>query len=268
VNATLGSEIHHLLKLRSCQIFSEYQRVCALQLLFIELPNKTDDSSHPHIYITRCTKTQLTNNGIGRRKSSSSSSTAAAPQPPPPQAAPPDPTLILFARGVIARLELWPALRVAVEQGWGGPSSREKRRWLASEIVDAFDSASSTSMLPDAEYVAAMLAQALEDEFDALFEDGSVEGVAADVVALWGAGEDVVREWERKVEGARGKKVDVQEVVDDEDEWEDEESEEGEDEDADEAPQLMPTAAEVRRREKPTPVTDEDGFTLVQKGRR
>ncbi|KAI0303019.1 Pre-rRNA-processing protein TSR2-domain-containing protein [Russula brevipes] len=195
---------------------------------------------------------------------------AAAPPPPPP----PDPTLILFARGVIARLELWPALRVAVEQGWGGPSSREKRRWLASEIVDAFDSAgrsstsTSTSTPPDAEYVALMLAQALEDEFDALFEDGSVEGVAADVVALWGAGEDVVREWERKVEGARGKKVDVHEVVDDEDEWEDEESEEDEDEDEAEAPQLMPAAAEVQRREKPTPVTDEDGFTLVQKGRR
>jgi len=189
--------------------------------------------------------------------------TAAAAAAPPP---PPDPPLILFARGVIARLELWPALRVAVEQGWGGPSSREKRRWLASEIVDAFDSAgrSSTSTPPDAEYVALMLAQALEDEFDALFEDGSVEGVAADVVALWGAGEDVVREWERKVEGARGKKVDVHEVVDDEDEWEDEESEE----DEDEAPQLMPAAAEVQRREKPTPVTDEDGFTLVQKGRR
>jgi len=193
--------------------------------------------------------------------------TAAAAAPPPP-----DPTLILFARGVIARLELWPALRVAIEQGWGGPSSGEKRRWLASEIVDAFDSAgrsststsTSTSTPPDAEYVALMLAQALEDEFDALFEDGSVEGVAADVVALWGAGEDVVREWERKVEGARGKKVDVHEVVDDEDEWEDEESEE----DEDEAPQLMPAAAEVQRREKPTPVTDEDGFTLVQKGRR
>jgi pre-rRNA-processing protein TSR2 len=40
---------------------------------------------------------------------------------------------------VIARLEVWPALRVAVEQGWGGPSSREKRRWLASEIVHPFD---------------------------------------------------------------------------------------------------------------------------------
>ena len=217
---------------------------------------------------------------------------AGAAQPQPPQ---PDPILILFARGVIARLEVWPALRVAVEQGWGGPSSREKRRWLASEIVNAFDgdgddddeppsadmdvdvdvdmSMSSRAhgkkkkSTPDAEYVALMLAQALEDEFDAAFEDGSVEAVAADIVALWGAGEDVVREWERKAEGVRGKKVDVQEVVDDEDEWEDESGEDDEDEDT--VPQLMPAdAAQVQRPAKPKPVIDDDGFTLVQKGRR
>ena len=211
---------------------------------------------------------------------------ARAAQPPqPPQ---PDTTLVLFARGVIARLEVWPALRVAVEQGWGGPSSREKRRWLASEIVDAFDGdddeppsadmdvdmdahahGKKKKSTLDAKDVALMLAQALEDEFDASFEDGSVEAVAADIVALWGAGEDVVGEWERKAEGVRGKKVDVQEVVADEDEWEDE-SGEDEDEDADGAPQLMPAddAAQVQRPAKPKPVIDDDGFTLVQKGRR
>jgi pre-rRNA-processing protein TSR2 len=194
---------------------------------------------------------------------------AAVPAAPPPPN--PNPAVILFARGVIARLEHWPALRVAVEQGWGGPSSRDKRRWLASEIVDAFDSSSSSSdgstPTPDAEYIALMLAQVLEDEFDATFEDGSVEAVAADIVALWGAGEDVVGQWERKAEGARGKKIDVREEVgNDEDEWEDEES--GEDGEEDEAPQLIPAAAEVQRPAKPKPITDEDGFTLVQKGKR
>jgi pre-rRNA-processing protein TSR2 len=112
-----------------------------------------------------------------------------------------------------------------------------------------------------------MLAQVLEDEFDATFEDGSVEAVAEDIVALWGAGEDVVGMWERKAEGVRGKKVDVREEVGsdedgDEDEWEDEESEE------EGAPQLVPAAAaEVQRVAKPKPIIDEDGFTLVQKGR-
>ena len=209
--------------------------------------------------------------------STSSTSTATAEAPP----SAPNPALILFARGVIARLELWPALRIAIEQGWGwgwgtasppgnpgpGPSSRlEKRRWLASEIVDAFDN-NDKKKTPDAEYIALMLAQVLEDEFDAMFEDGSVEAVAEDIVALWGAGEDVVGVWERKAEGVRGKKVDVREEVGsdedgDEDEWEDEESgEEGEEG----APQLVP--AEVQGPARPRPIIDEDGFTLVQKGR-
>ena len=199
---------------------------------------------------------------------STARATAETPQP-----ATPNPALILFARGVIARLELWPALRIAVEQGWGGgPSSYEKRRWLASEIVDLFDNNNTNANTTDndAEYIASMLAQVLEDEFDASFEDGSVEAVAGDIVALWGAGEDVVRMWERRAESVRGKKVDVRKEVEsdeegDEDEWEDEESgEEGEEE----APQLVPVAdAEVQRAGRPEPIIDEDGFTLVQKGR-
>ena len=187
--------------------------------------------------------------------------------PPPPTPPAPNPTLVLFARGVIARLELWPALRIVVEQGWGGPDSLAKRRWLASELVDAFDPEPQ-----DADYVALMLAQVLEDEFGASIEDGSVEAVAADVVGLWGAGEDTVREWERKAEGARGKRVDVREVVDeggdgeDEEEWEDEGDEDG---DEDEAPQLLGEASDPQQRPSKTePVVDEDGFTLVQKGRR
>jgi pre-rRNA-processing protein TSR2 len=220
---------------------------------------------------------------------SKATATATATAEAPPPAPAPNPALILFARGVIARLELWPALRIALEQGWGssGPSSssREKRLWLASEIVDAFafvdndndngddDSARVRARAPDAEYIGLMLAQVLEDEFDATFEDGSVEAVAEDIVKLWGAGEDVVGMWERKAEGARGKKVDVREEVGsdedgDEDEWEDEESGEEEEEGA---PQLVPAAAaaaaEVQRLARPKPVIDEDGFTLVQKGR-
>jgi pre-rRNA-processing protein TSR2 len=197
----------------------------------------------------------------------------ASPQQQPPTSLPPNPTLILFARGVIARLELWPALRIAVEQGWGGPDSRAKRRWLASVLVDSFDY--EQQQQPDAEYVALMLAQVLEDEFGASIEDGSVEAVAADVVKLWGAGEDAVREWELKADGARAKRVDVREVVDedgdddDDEEWEDEEEDGDEDEEEEEAPQLLRAAGDPPQRPSKTePVVDEDGFTLIQKGRR
>jgi pre-rRNA-processing protein TSR2 len=168
---------------------------------------------------------------------------------------------------VIARLELWPALRIAVEQGWGGPDSRAKRRWLASVLVDAFDDPEP----PDAEYVALMLAQVLEDEFGASIEDGSVEAVAADVVGLWGAGEDTVREWELKADGARAKRVDVREVVDedgdeDEEEWEDEGDEDGDDED-DEAPQLSGAASDPQQRpSKTSPLWTKMGSRSYKRG--
>jgi len=119
----------------------------------------------------------------------------------------------------------------------------------------------------DVEYIAVMLAQVVEDEFDASFEDGSIEAVAADIVGLWGASEEVVREWERRAEGARGKSVNLQEVVDDEDEWEDEESEGSGDDGDEEVPQLMSPVVSTQRSAKPKPVVDEDGFTLVPKRR-
>ena len=195
-----------------------------------------------------------------------STSSPQHPQSPPPP--PPNPSLVLFARGVIARLELWPALRIAVEQGWGGPDSHAKRRWLASVLVDAFDHPPT----PDAEYVALMLAQILEDEFGASVEDGSVEAVAADVVRLWSAGEDAVREWERKADGVRAKKVDVRKVVGEDEDEDGDEGDEGEwedEEDEDEAPQLLGATGNLQERpSKHEPVVDEDGFTLVQKGRR
>ena len=178
-----------------------------------------------------------------------------APQPPPPPPPPPSPSLILFARGVIARLAIWPALRVAVEQNWGGPEGIAKRRWLASVLVDAFEAPTK----PDVEDVEETLLQVMEDEFEAVLEDGSALDVARDVVKLW----DEVREGKdenvkmfEEVEGkVKGSKVPVQmeggESDDEEGGWEEEEEDEEE-----EAPRLV--------RRQTDPVVDEDGFTLVR----
>ena len=84
--------------------------------------------------------------------SAAASSSSDAP------AAAPAPASVLFARGVIARLALWPALRIAVEQGWGGPESAEKRTWIASVIVDSFE---EEDPKPDVPYVEEMLLQVL-----------------------------------------------------------------------------------------------------------
>jgi pre-rRNA-processing protein TSR2 len=68
---------------------------------------------------------------------------------------------LLFARGVIARLSIWPVLQAAVDSSWGGPKSAQKRTWLASEIVDAFEASvpPGSAEQPDEEYVELTLIQ-------------------------------------------------------------------------------------------------------------
>ncbi|KAI0662811.1 Pre-rRNA-processing protein TSR2-domain-containing protein [Cubamyces menziesii] len=184
---------------------------------------------------------------------STSSSTPAAPSQ----------TSILFARGVIARLAYWPALRIAVDQGWGGPESAEKRTWLASVLVDDFE---EQDPKPDVDYVEDRLLQVMTDEFDAVLEDGSAEAVAKDVVRLW---EEVVAgrtellvEFEERADKLKGKKLQVEEAAGDNSDWEDESGDEDEDEELDEqAPQLLGSQP---RPPKEEPEVDADGFTTVK----
>lgn len=166
-------------------------------------------------------------------------------------------TSVLFARGVISRLEYWPALRIAVDQGWGGPESGDKRTWIASVIVDAFEQQEPP---PDDQYIEEILLQVMEDEFMANLEDGSAEGVAKDIVHLWedihGGKQDLVAQFEEQAEKLRETKPRVSEVCNGSD-WED--GEDKEDESEEDAPELL---------NRGSPQVDEDGFTLVQsKGR-
>ncbi|KAJ7100674.1 Pre-rRNA-processing protein TSR2-domain-containing protein [Mycena belliarum] len=178
----------------------------------------------------------------------------SAPPPPPPSS-------VLFARGVIARLATWETLRLAVQEGWGGAGAPQKRTWLASVIVDAFE---ETVPTPDDQYVEEILVQVLADEFDTDLEDGSAEPVALDIVRLWDetrvGREELVRRFEAKAQSVSGQRAVAQEVPDaNAEEWEDEEDDDdsGIDEE-DEAPQLL----EPRKREEPE--VDEDGFTMVK----
>ena len=94
---------------------------------------------------------------------------------------PPPSAFLSFAKGVVARLALWPALQIAVQNGWGGPDSAQKRTWIASVIVDTFEQPTP----PDAEYIEEMLLQIMDDEFETIVEDGSSESVAKDITNLW-----------------------------------------------------------------------------------
>ncbi|KZT20554.1 hypothetical protein NEOLEDRAFT_1036708, partial [Neolentinus lepideus HHB14362 ss-1] len=180
----------------------------------------------------------------------------------------PAPKLVLFARGVIARLALWAALRVAMKENWGGSEAADKPSLLASEIIDAFD---GEEPLPDAIYVEEMLLQIMEEEFDTVLEDDSAESVAKDIMRIWedistGKGELVV-EFEARADKIKGKNVQVQQGVasDSEEEWSDDDEEE------DDVPMLVDTQEQLLSQHPPReePEVDEDGFTTVKrKGRR
>ena len=188
-------------------------------------------------------------------------------------AAAPLPEDVLFARGVISRLAIWPTLRVAVQEGWGGPSSTAKRTWLASEVVDAFTSPESASSgTPDEQWIEEMLLQVMADEYEVRVEDGSAEGVSRDIIKLWEASRTgdalgLVEGFEKKAESMSKTRTQTVTVVDAEEvEGDgDEDDEDWEDEDGSDAAEEVPQLVERRRREKEEPEVDEDGFTMVKK---
>jgi len=171
------------------------------------------------------------------------------------------PHLVLFARGVIAILNAWPALRLAVQESWGGPHSAEKRIWLASNLVDAFEKEPL-----DEEQIEDLLLEAMIDEFEAEIDDDSPRGIAKKIVNVWkvacdGNTEDIVKLEAATDQLVRRQLSTTQQTGNGDDEWIDEEgSEEGDD--FRNAPELIspPTLEEMQV------VVDDEGFQLVQKG--
>jgi pre-rRNA-processing protein TSR2 len=186
-------------------------------------------------------------------------------------------------------------LTIAVNEEWGGPESADKKTWIASTIIDEFESRasylpptepSSTSPLEFADPATAndppldyddlgdLINQMMSDEFESNIEDGSIDAVAGDIVRLWrdilqpasGAQPStVVEALERKAGEIKGKGIKATKGAglqtddgDSDSEWDDE-SDQEDGMDVDEAPQLVPT-----ERERVEPVVDDDGFTLVQ----
>ncbi|CAK9785324.1 hypothetical protein CC85DRAFT_284600 [Cutaneotrichosporon oleaginosum] len=194
----------------------------------------------------------------------------------------PAPEILLFARGVLALFDLWPALTIAVQNGWGGPESVEKKTWLLSELVELFEERAvrlpSGAIDPSGDeplsedQVAGLLEQVMGDEFEALVEDNSIELMSADIVRCWrdilaGRGEVVDALERRAAQASRsgvkahdgGGEVEVE--VGEEGEWESEDDDD--DENEEEAPQLV-EAQPQEPRQRQGPVIDDDGFEMVQ----
>jgi pre-rRNA-processing protein TSR2 len=161
----------------------------------------------------------------------------------------PSQTQVYLARALLARLAVWPVMRIAVDSSWGGPESTQKRSWMASELLDVFESSSpsSSTLSPnsasnqvDEDYIEEMILQMMNDEFDCVIEDGSSAEVAGDLVKLWkeaqSGGEKAIEQrmkvWEEKERAIQGKRIQAQEIKAEEEEgWEDDDDEGGDDDD-------------------------------------
>ncbi|KAI5360778.1 Putative pre-rRNA-processing protein TSR2 [Septoria linicola] len=162
-------------------------------------------------------------------------------------------------------LSLWQPLHIALQNGWGGPDSADKRDWFAGAVSDLLTTRPDT----DQDDLEDFLLQIMGDEFECNVEDESEMVVAGDILKVrqrmmetrtLDAAKEVEARWKNR--GAmKSDKIVVQEVNQDaEDEGEFEGFED--DDDMDEAPALVQSASKVPK-EKTIPEVDDDGFTKV-----
>jgi pre-rRNA-processing protein TSR2 len=211
----------------------------------------------------------------------------------------PSPTQLLFARAVIYTFDLWPALRLAITEQWGGSESKAKADFLISYLCDQYsEEATSTSIngpassstptqgatiaptTPDVDDLADILEGYFSDEFESRLEDDSTDWVASRLVQLHkiiystfpptpdslATATAEIDKLEEAAIALRGRKVTAERTLDEENDSQSgsgSESE-GDEDDAMEVDAAPPPA----RTSKPEPIVDEDGFTTVVKAKR
>ena len=178
---------------------------------------------------------------------------------------------------VSLHLHFWPALTLAIQNGWGGSpqASSDKRDWMAGAVSELLTS--SPPQLADASDLEEVLVQVMLDEFEVVVDDGSAGEVAGEV--LRGVGtlrKGEVRElqtlyerWQQKqsrgaekINAVRGEDKDG-----DDTDWDDDDDSgeewngfgDASDVDMSDAPALV----EGKLKQKVEPEIDEDGFTKV-----
>jgi pre-rRNA-processing protein TSR2 len=166
-------------------------------------------------------------------------------------------------------LHNWPALSLAVQSNWGGPTSSDKRDWLCGAISEMFTERPET----DAMDLEDVLIQVMNDEFDVVVDDESAGNVADQIMELkthtdrgdFAPVQQMWEAWQTKSQSksAAGQFQKVEAQDEDQETDDDDESEEGGDVDMDDAPSLVRAP-----RERVEPEIDDDGFTKVVGKRR
>ncbi|AET40890.1 Tsr2p Ecym_7033 [Eremothecium cymbalariae DBVPG len=177
-----------------------------------------------------------------------------------------------FELGVSMMIYKWDALDIAVVNGWGGADSADKRDWVTSIVVGLFKS----EKIVDVALIEETLLYAMADEFDTTVEDDSALPIAAGILALYkqcdaldySEVERLYSEWQAKgMRGKHSRKVDIQEDPLNPDVSD---SEECVDSDSDVVMECEDDHDKEQKDEEgqSKPVIDEDGFELVQSGKR
>ncbi|XP_006875319.1 PREDICTED: pre-rRNA-processing protein TSR2 homolog [Chrysochloris asiatica] len=91
-----------------------------------------------------------------------------------------DPRL-LFGAGVRAALAAWPALQIAVENGFGGVHSQEKAEWLGGAMEEYFIHNADLEL----DEVEDFLGELMSNEFDTVVEDGSLPQVSQQLQTMF-----------------------------------------------------------------------------------
>ncbi|KAL4200265.1 hypothetical protein AMTRI_Chr03g148850 [Amborella trichopoda] len=89
--------------------------------------------------------------------------------------------LSLFTEGISLILSRWTALQMAVENEWGGRTSRQKFQQLSTDIVSWFSQSNAPLYIDDLEM---MLDETMVLSFSSEIEDGSIEEVAEQLMIL------------------------------------------------------------------------------------
>lgn len=201
---------------------------------------------------------------VGAEASVPAPSSASVRQTAESSEAAPTQQELQFARATYIILAMWPAMRQAVLEMWGGPESEEKRDFLLSHLCDEYGT--GKGKLPDMDDLTDLLENYLAEEYDCQLEDDSAALVALHVCNTYKAvfEEQHGTEFLKQLEEAFAKvskssvKNQTQELSEDDD---------AEEEDA---PDVATPATSAPRASapRPEPEIDEDGFETVVSRRR
>ncbi|TKY89533.1 hypothetical protein EX895_001318 [Sporisorium graminicola] len=217
--------------------------------------------------------------------STSAAAAVAAEEQPTPQQ-------LLFAKSIMLTFELWPAMRLAVAEEWGGSDSADKRDFLLSHLCDQYGNPGS-AFEPDLDDLADILEHYMIDEYEARLEDGSPDWVAGRIVGLhrviFAPGDDFARaqaavaELEKAYQDLKGKKATFEQGANQDGEVDGHSSEDDNMRDARSMAHQHGGITEADRqgarigleqdqgraqREPQQPIIDEDGFETVGSRRR